>query len=258
MGYIYMLKSPSGRIYIGQTIRPIQERLEEHRTGKSSRCRGIYNAIKKHGWENFVIDWYECSDEDLNFDEELLVREMGTLSPGGYNLREGGGNCGKMSEETKQKLSEATCGKKHHMYGKKLSDDHKQKIGEAQRGEKHPMYGKTGEKHHMFGKTHSEETKQKIGDGNRGKQLSVETKQKISESKKGEKHPMYGKTGERHPNSKRVYQYDLDGNFVQSFGSGREAGRHLGKHGIKINECARSQDKNKTAYGFKWSHSQLI
>ena len=31
-----MLTSPSGNSYIGQTIRSIQTRLEEHRTGKSS------------------------------------------------------------------------------------------------------------------------------------------------------------------------------------------------------------------------------
>ena len=31
-----MLTSPSGKSYIGQTTRPIQKRLEEHRTGQSS------------------------------------------------------------------------------------------------------------------------------------------------------------------------------------------------------------------------------
>ena len=34
MGYIYMLTSPSGKSYIGQAYRPIEKRLEEHRTGK--------------------------------------------------------------------------------------------------------------------------------------------------------------------------------------------------------------------------------
>ena len=110
----------------------------------------------------------------------------------------------------------------------------------------------------MFGKTRSEETKHKIGEVHIGKTVSKETRQKISKSVRGEKNHNYRKTGEKHPNSKRVYQYDLDGNFVQSFGSGREAGRHLGKRGIKINECARSKNNNKTAYGFKWSHSETI
>ena len=219
MGHIYMIKNKkNGKIYIGQTIRPIKTRLEEHRTGRSSGCRSIYNAIKKHGWENFEKDWYECPDDDLNFYEEMLVALLGTLSPSGYNLR-GGGSGGKMSEETKQKNREAHLGKTH-------SEETKHKITESSH-----LYGKVGEKHPMYGKTHSDESKQKM-----------------SESKKGDKHPK----------SKIVYQYDLDDNLVQTFGSGGEAGRHLGKHGVLINECARSKNKDKTAYGFKWSHSQLI
>ena len=106
-----MLKSPSGKLYIGQTIRPIKKRFEDHQR-KSNGCSAISSAIKKYGWENFEKDWYECPDEDLNFDEELLVREMGTLSPNGYNLKEGGGN-GKDSEETKRKKREAQLGKKN-------------------------------------------------------------------------------------------------------------------------------------------------
>ena len=115
MGYIYMLENKiNGKIYIGQTFRPIQTRLEEHRTGKSSGCVAIYNAIKFHGWENFDKDWYECPDEDLNKHEELMIEVLGTLSPCGYNLREGGGN-GKPSDETRKKMSEAHAGEKNYM-----------------------------------------------------------------------------------------------------------------------------------------------
>jgi len=105
MGYIYMLTSPSEKSYIGQTIRPVEERLKEHRTGKTSGCRAIYNAIQYHGWDAFEKDWYECPDEDLNKHEELMVEVLGTLYPNGYNLKEGGGANGKMSKETKQKMS---------------------------------------------------------------------------------------------------------------------------------------------------------
>ena len=197
MGYIYILTSPSGKSYIGQTIRPIEKRLEEHETGKSKDCRAIYNAIQYHGWDNFEKDWYECPDKDLNFDEELLVREMGTLSPNGYNLVEGGGSNGKPSEESKQKMSEA----------------HR------------------GEKHNFFGKTHTKETKQKQSEAN---------------------------VGDKNRLSKRVYQYDLDGNLICSFGSVEEAGRYLHKKsGSKICACARGVKGHKTAYGFKWSYTNV-
>jgi group I intron endonuclease len=129
MGYIYMLTSPNGKIYIGQTTRPIHKRLGEHKKGKIG-CRAIYSAIQKYGWENFKKDWYECPDEDLNFDEDLLVSEMRTLSPKGYNLKDGGGNHGKHSDESRLKMSKA-------QKGKKLSKETKQKISKERLGEKH-------------------------------------------------------------------------------------------------------------------------
>ena len=180
-----MLTSPSGKSYIGQTVRPIEERFKRHQR-KSSGCVAISGAIKKYGWENFVIDYYEVPDEELNKHERWMVNLMGTLSPDGYNLKEGGGN-GKLSEETKRRQREA----------------------------------QLGEKSYMFGRT-------------------------------GENHPRFGKTGEKHHKSKRVYQYDLDGTFIASFGSTGEAGRHLEKNGSHIRTCARGE--RKTACGFKWSY----
>lgn len=245
MGYIYILTSPKGKSYIGQTIRPIKERLREHLTGKSRECRALYNAIQYHGWENFVIDWYECPDEDLNFDEELLVREMRTLSPEGYNLKEGGGANGKYSEESRRKISEAKLGEKHPMYRKTHSKETKRKMSESAKGEKHPNYGKT----------HSMETKQKqreakLGENNYwyGKTHTEESKQKNREAK----------LGENNCTSKRVYQYDLDGTFIGSFGSSGEAARHLKKDGSLISKCARGARRSKTAYGFKWSYTLNI
>lgn len=125
MGFIYMLTSPSGKSYIGQTIRPIEERLRQHQF-PSSKCVAILRAIQKYGWDNFEKHWYEVPDEYLNDHEELMVEVLGTLSPDGYNLKEGGGN-GKPSEEVRKKISEAQKGENHHFYGQTLSDEHKQK-----------------------------------------------------------------------------------------------------------------------------------
>lgn len=245
-----MLKSPSGKIYIGQTIRPIEKRFKEHQTSKGGR--GVSGAIKKYGWENFEIDYYECPDEDLNKHEELMVEVLGTLTPNGYNLREGGGNRGKASEETRQKNSEATKGENNPMYGKKHSDKAKQKNRESNIGKKQSEKTKrkkreamSGEKNHNYGKPMSVETKQKLKEINLGKTHSNETKQKQREVK----------LGENNHTSKRVYQYDLDGIFIDSFGSSGEAGRHLEKDGSYIRRCARGERKSKIAYNFKWSYT---
>ena len=265
MGFIYMLTSPSGKSYIGQTTCLIQKRFEQHQKIKS-RCYAIHNAIRRYGWENIQKDWYECPDEDLNFDEELLVRELGTLVPNGYNLMEGGGANGKPSEETRQKMSEAQKGEKNSYYGKthsqksrqkmseanmgkSLSEETKQKISQAQTGENNHNYGRTGENNPNYGKSRSQETKQKIskalsGENSHwyGKKHTEESIQKMSKARLGEKNC----------NSKKVYQYTLDGKFVHSFASGGEAARALGKSsGSSIDKCARG--KLNTAYGFKWS-----
>ena len=227
-----MLTSPSGKSYIGQTTRPIEKRFQTHQQ-KSSGCVAIYRAIQKHGWENFEKDWYECPDEDLDFDEELLVREMDTLAPRGYNLKEGGGSTGKLSEETKQKMSEAQRGDKNHNYGKTSSDETKQKLSEVRLGipksdghRRKISEAMRGEKHYMYGKIPSDETKQKMSKSHRG---------------------------EKNHNSKRVYQYDLEGNYIRSFGSSGEAGRYIEKDGANIRTCARS-NKQKIAYEFRWSY----
>lgn len=253
-----MLTSPVGKSYIGQTIRPIEKRLEEHQK-ENSNCVAIYGAIQKYGWENFDKNWYECPDDDLDKHEELMVEVLGTLAPGGYNLREGGGSCGKLSEETKRKISESNT-------GKTPSEETRQKMSDAQRGEKNHNYGmpkseetkqkmseaQQGDKGYWYGTTLGDETRQKISEALIGITRSEETKQKMSEAQRGEKNYWYGKTGEKHPTSKKVYQYDLDGNFVRSFGSCEEAGRHLKKDGTNIGACARG--KHKTAYDFKWSY----
>ena len=232
-----MIKNKTnGKIYVGQTTGPIEERFKKHQK-RSSNCRLISRAIQKNGWENFEKDWYECPDEDLNFDEELLVREMKTLAPEGYNLREGGGSNGKHSEETKQKISEANLGDKCYWYGKTLSDETKRKMSEARKGEKNYMYGKTM----------NEITKQKISEAKIGKPMSEDVKQKISEST----------TGENNHAAKRVYQYALEGTLLGSFGSCEEAGRYFKKNnGTNISICAGDKTgRHKTAYGFKWSYT---
>ncbi|ABT15844.1 hypothetical protein FR483_N559R [Paramecium bursaria Chlorella virus FR483] len=293
MGFIYKLTyKKSGKAYIGQTIRPIHKRLEEHQL-PNSECVAISRAIQKYGWENFDKEWYEVPNEDLNFYEEMLVALLGTLSPDGYNLKEGGGSSGKLSEESKQKMSKARIGKTH-------TDETKQKMSEAQLGEKHYNYGKTlsedhkkkiseaqlGEKHYNYGRTLSEKTRQKISKAHDGKTLSGEIKQKISKALTGKKNHFYGKThdkktrqkiskvhsgktltedhkkklsethiGQKNHMSKKVYQYTTDGTYIGWFASVGEAARYINKSSSSIRRCAR--DAQKTAHGFKWSYIEL-
>ncbi|AGE60263.1 GIY-YIG catalytic domain-containing endonuclease [Acanthocystis turfacea Chlorella virus WI0606] len=234
MGFIYIFTSPKNKSYVGQTIRPIEERFKEHILS-SSGCKAIYGAIQKYGWENMKKEWREVPDDELNFYEEILVALLGTLAPSGYNLREGGGS-GRPCEEVKQKISKT-------MTGRTLPDEVKQKMSKShagtKTGEDNHMFGRTGENHHRFGSTHTEEARKKMSDANIG-----------------ENNPSFGRTGEDHPNSKKVYQYAINGTFVQSFASSEDAARSLNKtSGSGIGACAIG--KRKSAYGFKWSFTEL-
>ena len=183
MGFIYMLTFPSEKSYIGQTIRDIHKRLEEHQW-PNSKCVAVYNAIKKYGWEKVKIDWYEVPNEDLNKHEELMVEVLGTLSPGGYNLREGGGSKGRPSEETKEKISESM----------------------------------TGEKNHMFEKTHTEETKQKQREAKIGKTHTTESKKKIKEAMSGDKNHASKKVYKYNLDGTYVGSYGSSGEAAQALG----------------------------------------
>ena len=215
--YIWTLRT-SGKQYVGVTMQKIEERIRQH-CKPSSNCAKLRNAIQKYGVDAFDIEWFEWCDEwDLAYIETLLIEELDTLSPKGFNLKKGGGNYGSLSEETKKKQSDANRGEKNPMFGN----------GHLISGEKNGMFGNghliSGEKHGMFGKGHL-----------------------IS----GEKNGMFGKTGEKHHASKKVYQYDLDGNYIRSFGSYREAGRSINKHHSYISACAHGDKKPDC--NFRWS-----
>ena len=106
------------------------------------------------------------------------------------------------------------------------------------------------------------------GDGGRGlhnkrKKMSDETKLKMSKSRKGllagnknpmygrhETAPAYGKFGKEHPASKKVYQYDLLGNFIKEWDCLSEVQRHLNILVTHITACCNG--RQKTAGGYIW------
>ena len=103
------------KIYIGQTTKPVEERIKEHRYCTTSY---IGREIHKHGWENFTwVVLEECySREELNAAEMKWIKFLNTKCPNGYNLTDGGDSNARK--------------------GRKLTEDHKRKIGDGNRGKK--------------------------------------------------------------------------------------------------------------------------
>lgn len=103
-------------------------------------------------------------------------------------------------------------------------------------------------------------SKSKLGNKNPnyGKHLSEETKRKLSEKNKGKKFSDKHLANLKIANQiwcKKVYQYNMEGDFIREFNSMTEAINIYGKRAIKISECVRN--KRKSACGFRWSHSKL-
>jgi group I intron endonuclease len=167
-GKIYCITNLfNGKYYIGQTIQGLNQRYNRH-------CRANTNlhlksAIKKYGRKNFVIEPLVeniQTQEDLDNLERLWILSTRSYDRKvGYNIELGGKGRGKVSDESKAKISAFN-------KGKILSPETRAKMSAS-----------------MKGKTHSPETRKKISDSkkgkNKGKIPSPETRAKISASGKG-------------------------------------------------------------------------
>ena len=119
----------NNKIYIGQTIRTIQERMYSYHQEclYAKISRPIIAAMRLYGIENFT---FEVLEDGINSKEELDKKEIyyiqfysSLTSQNGYNVELGGNSVGKHSEETKRKISEAQTGEKNHRFGKTGKED---------------------------------------------------------------------------------------------------------------------------------------
>lgn len=115
---IYKITFPNNKVYIGQTIQPLERRFYSHKNDainkrditEFSYGSRIGRAIRKYGLEleQFEIIDRGSSIEDLNNKETYWIEYYNsTNSDFGYNLNSGGGN-NLHSKETKKKIGNAT------------------------------------------------------------------------------------------------------------------------------------------------------
>ena len=90
MGFIYMLISPSGKVYIGQTIWEVLKRFRQH-CWPSSAGTAIHDALMFYGPETFkVVTLVEVPDELLDHYERVFIDAYGAFGKWGYNQTRGG------------------------------------------------------------------------------------------------------------------------------------------------------------------------
>jgi group I intron endonuclease len=237
MGYIYLITNRiNGKKYIGQTIQnDINNRWASHKNLKNKTVGQIlYNAYKKYGVNNFEYKIIcICFDDDTNKYEEQYINKYNTIYPNGYNLLPGGNNK-KHNEYTKKQISEKLKGSKNPNFGIKKTLEQITLMSERMKGTNNPQ----------FGKKFTEQEIQKRLDRY---VKNPEIKNKISASLKS-----YHKNKTTIPikNNKKVEQYDLNGNLINTFSSISEAARNVN---INVAFLSRTCNKeNYTAAGFKW------
>lgn len=150
---VYKHTTPSNKVYIGITSMQPEKRWLR---GEGYMNQVFYRAIKKYGWDNIrhEILFSNLNKEDAEQKEiEMIQFHKSNQRYYGYNIENGGSAKGRMSNETKQKLSKINQGR---FVGRKLSKQWIENRSKSQTGLKR-----------------SSSTKQKIKEANSRKVICI-------------------------------------------------------------------------------------
>lgn len=210
---IYKITSPSGKVYIGQSIN-IKKRFAyyKHLTKSLKKQLLLYNSFFKYGVENHKFEIIhelpkDIDQEILNQYEILYWKQHIYCEFKMLNIREAGGAKGKIAEETKIKMSIANKGK-----GGKIS---------------------------FSGRHHTEKTKILMRNAQLGKPKSKEHCENCRLAQLG-------------LGVKIVLQFDLNGKFIKEWSSIKEAGKTLNLSKGNISRCANGSIGRVNGFKFKF------
>lgn len=130
----------NNKVYIGQTIR-IDPFIRINKHFKKEKSRDLlYESIQKYGKNNFTIDII-CSSLDtkyLNDLEIFFISYFNSIVPNGYNIKSGGNQGGKCSNDLKNLISERLKNyyKTHISFnrGKKFTKEHIANMSKVRKG----------------------------------------------------------------------------------------------------------------------------
>jgi len=201
MGCIYVARCKVNRKpYVGKTMYTMEGRRKEHeRDASNGSILLFHRALRKYGFHNFEWKVLMGSDdlEDLRDSEIVMIKQLKSRSPNGYNMTDGGDGgdtfSGKHhSPEARAKISESNKGRVASNRGIPHTEETKVKIREATKGRvawnkgipNLALKGKTPPCS-FRGRKHTKETKELLRENHLGKKHTKETKAKISKSKTG-------------------------------------------------------------------------
>lgn len=240
---VYKHTTPSGKVYIGITGRDPYVRWRNG-TGYSG-SKYFNSAIQKYGWANIkheiLMDGL-TKEEACQAEKELIRKYDSTNTEKGYN-RTFGGNEGMVQlPEIRKIISEKS--KQHHsspeyrmaasewMHKRVVSEETRKKISEFMK--KRPPTILPEDARKTIGRKNSEK-------------YSTE-KWKLEHKQQLENLAMYGIK-----KSKKVDQFDMNGNYIKTFSSMKEAGRETSIRDGNICKCCKG--KTPSAGGYIWRYA---
>lgn len=245
LGFIYMITSPTGRLYVGSTVN-VKNRLKNYKSSPSKKQVKLYNSFKKYGFENHIFEIImTCPINEMRKYETLIGFGFNVLEPENLNLvlPKLNSEYSSMSEETKNKIGLKNKGKVH-------TDEFKIKLRNANLGR--VMLESTKEKISKANKNPSKEIRLKKSKSQLGRIFPQEVRDKISNSHKGKKLSITHKENICKTKYIPIIQYDLNNNFIKRWESIKSASVDLKIANISISLCCRN--KRKTAGKFKWKY----
>jgi group I intron endonuclease len=267
-GIIYCAQNKiSKKIYIGQTVKTLEKRIEQHLKDMKRRKSYFYSALLLYGKDGFVWNKIDVANtkKELNDKEQYWIRYyQSSNKEQGYNLTIGGDGGPQTDLEVLERMRKASSGRHPSEETRKLLSERgkKSKIGKL-----NPMYGKIpwnkgkklgpiSNKHKELlstlftGKKRSKEIGEKISKALKGRVLSKEHKNKIRMIRLGTKASIETKNKMSKSNTSKKAIKCVETNIV--YESVCEANRLTGIGKESIRQCCKG--KQKTAGKFNWKY----
>lgn len=250
---IYKITSPSGKIYIGQSV---NINVRWYKDYKNLHCKGqtkLYNSLIKYGWDKHIFEVIEeCKLECLN-DRELYwkkhyVKQLGWGKMMFLMLNDGKG--GNKSKETKTKMSISSIKYNHPIKAYDLKGNFI-KLFNSPSEAKSILFPNNRINTGDILKICRRDNKQKTTGGYI---FQFEHDDRIDEI-------LLSLNNNIKIKQKTILQYDLEGNFIKEYKNSYQVEKEYLEKGIKINSSdIRSccNGKQKTAKGFIWKYGNSL